>query len=122
MNIGTLKFISNKVPTNQCYAINLNREDSLLINEPVKIEEHLRSLQIMKYTTTIETYEPLTSEELVVEQVPMSTKRMLPATPFPRKYVHSVFADLQDATQAALALRAAGFDKGAIHLITKAIP
>lgn len=71
----------------------------------------------MNYTTTVETYEPLTSEQLVVEQVPVSTKWMLPATPFPRKYVHSVFADLQDARQAALALRAAGFDERDIHLM-----
>ncbi len=71
----------------------------------------------MNYAATLETYEPLTREQLVVEQVPVSTKRMLPATPFPRKYVHSVFADLQDAKQAALALRAAGFDERDIHLM-----
>ncbi len=70
----------------------------------------------MNYAATLETYEPLTIEELVVEQPPMSTKSTLPATPFPRKYVHSVFANLQDARQAAQALRAAGFDERDIHV------
>jgi hypothetical protein len=60
---------------------------------------------------TLETYEPLTREQLVIEQVPVSTKQALPAAPFPRKYVLSVFVDLQDASQAARALRAAGFDE-----------
>jgi hypothetical protein len=71
----------------------------------------------MNNVTTLETYEPLTSEQLVVEQLPVSTKRTLPADPFPRKYVLSVFVDLQDAGQAALALRAAGFDERGIHVL-----
>ena len=62
----------------------------------------------MNYAATLETYEPLTLEELVIEQLPVSTKPALPTAPFPRKYVHSVFVDLQDARQAAQALRAAG--------------
>jgi len=71
----------------------------------------------MNYTATVETYEPLTSEQLIVEQPPVSTKRALPAGPFPRKYVHSVFVNLQDARQAALALRAAGFEEQNIHIL-----
>ena len=71
----------------------------------------------MNNTTTIETYEPLTSEQLVIEQSPVSTKRTLPAGPFPRKYVHSVFANLQDARRAALALRTAGFDERNIYIL-----
>ncbi len=71
----------------------------------------------MNNIATIETYEPLTREQLVVEQLPVSTKRALPATPFPRKYVLSVFVDLQDARQAALALRAAGFDEQGINVL-----
>ncbi len=51
----------------------------------------------MNDAATLETYEPLTTEQLVVEQAPVSTKPTLPAAPFPRKYVHSVFVDLQDA-------------------------
>jgi len=65
----------------------------------------------MNYAATLETYEPLTLEE------PVSTKPTLPAAPFPRKYVHSVFVDLQDARQAAQALRAAGFDERDIHVL-----
>ncbi len=71
----------------------------------------------MNNVATLETYEALTSEQLVVEQLPVSTKRTLPATPFPRKYVLSVFVYLQDARQAALALRAAGFDEQGIHVL-----
>ena len=71
----------------------------------------------MNNIATIETYEPLTREQLVVEQLPVSTKRALPATPFPRKYVLSVFVDLQDARQAAYALRAAGFNERDTHIL-----
>jgi hypothetical protein len=71
----------------------------------------------MNYAATLETYEPLTNEQLVVEQVPVSTKPTLPAAPFPRKYVHSVFVNLQDARQAAQALRAAGFEERGIYVL-----
>jgi hypothetical protein len=71
----------------------------------------------MNDLATLETYEPLTRERLVIEQLPVSTKRALPAAPFPRKYILSVFVDLQDARQAALALRAAGFDERGIHVL-----
>ena len=73
----------------------------------------------MNDVATLETYEPLTSEPLVVEQMPVSTKQTLPAAPFPRKYILSVFVDLQDARQAALALRAAGFDERGIHVLQR---
>ena len=52
-----------------------------------------------------------------VEQFPVSSQRTLPAAPFPRKYVHSVFDDVQDAVQAVHALRAAGYDGRDIHLM-----
>jgi hypothetical protein len=53
-----------------------------------------------------------------VEQLPVSSQRTLPAAPFPCKYVHSVFDDVQDAMQAVHALRAAGYDDRDIHLMT----
>ena len=71
----------------------------------------------MNNVATLERYETLTSEQLVVEQLPVSTKRTLPAAQFPRKYVLSVFVDLQDARQAAGALHAAGFDERGIHVL-----
>lgn len=42
----------------------------------------------------------------------------LNATPFPRKYIHSVFDTLQDAVQAKLALQAARYAARDIHLMT----
>lgn len=51
------------------------------------------------------------------EQVPVSSQRTFPATPFPRKYVHSVIDDLQYAVQAVYALRAAGYDARDIHVM-----
>ncbi len=68
-------------------------------------------------TIDLETYELLMSEPMIIELVPASTKRMLPAAPFPRKYVHSMFVDRQDAMQAAQALRAAGFDEKDIYVL-----
>ena len=73
----------------------------------------------MNDIATLETYEPLTREQLVVEQLPVSANRTLPAAPFPRKFVLSVFVDLQDASQAAHALRAAGFDERSIHVLQR---
>lgn len=58
----------------------------------------------MRNATTLEKH-----ESLIVEQVL--------GTPFPRKYVHSVFVDLQDAQQAAQALRAAHFDEHDIYVL-----
>ena len=72
----------------------------------------------MNNTATVETYEPLTIEQLIIEQSAVSTKQTLPTAPFPRKYVHSVFVNLQDARRAALALRAAGFDERNIYILS----
>jgi hypothetical protein len=71
----------------------------------------------MIYTETLETYDQLTSEQVDVEQLPMTMERKLPAAPFPRKYVLSVFINLQDARQAANALCTAGFNEGDIHIL-----
>ena len=71
----------------------------------------------MNYITTLETYEQLISEQVGVEQLPVSTELKLPTAPFPRKYVLSVFVDLQDARQAAYALHAAGFNERDIHIL-----
>ena len=71
----------------------------------------------MNYTATLETSEQLISEQMDVEQLPMSVEQRLPAAPFPRKYVLSVFVDLQDARQAAHALRVAGFNERDIHIM-----
>jgi hypothetical protein len=51
------------------------------------------------------------------EQLSVSSERTFPAAPFPRKYVHSVFDDLQDAVQAVQALHAAGYAARDIHLM-----
>ncbi len=61
----------------------------------------------MNPTMTADTYERLS----------VSSERTFPAAPFPRKYVHSVFDDLQDAMQAVQALRAAGYAARDIHLM-----
>src|SRR5258708_13785006 len=52
-----------------------------------------------------------------IAQLPVSSQGTFPPAPFPRKYVHSVFDDLQDAMQAVHALRAAGYDVRDIHLM-----
>lgn len=41
-----------------------------------------------------------------------------PAAPFPRKYIHIAFDDLQDAVQAFTALLNSGYDARNIHLMT----
>ena len=51
------------------------------------------------------------------EQLLVSSERTFPAAPFPRKYVHSVFNDQQDALQAAQALRAIGYESQDIHIL-----
>ena len=58
-------------------------------------------------TMTQDTYEPMS----------VSSERTFPEAPFPHKYVHSVFDDLQDARQAFHTLRAAGFDTRDIHIM-----
>ncbi|HET7637114.1 MAG TPA: hypothetical protein VFK47_00090, partial [Ktedonobacteraceae bacterium] len=53
----------------------------------------------------------------IYEQLTVPSQRAFPAAPFPRKYVHSVFDDPQDAVQAVQALQAAGYDAGDIHFM-----
>ena len=71
----------------------------------------------MKNMSILEPVVQSTDKVFVIEQLPVPTKRMLPTRPFPLKHVHSVFARLQDARQAALALRNAGFDERNIHIL-----
>ena len=71
----------------------------------------------MKNVAILDKQETLTLEQSVVEQVPAFTKRVLPVAPFPKKYVLSMFVDLQDARQAALSLCAAGFDERNIYVL-----
>jgi hypothetical protein len=53
----------------------------------------------------------------IYEQLPISSKRTFPATPFPRKHVHSVIDNLRDAVLAVYALRAAGYDARDSHVM-----
>jgi N-formylglutamate amidohydrolase len=62
----------------------------------------------MNSTMTQDTYEPMS----------VSSERTFPEAPFPRKYVHSVFENLQDARQAAHVLSTTGFDARDIHIMT----
>ena len=71
----------------------------------------------MLYTATHETYEQLTDEHMSIEQLPMPMEQRFPAAPFPRKFVLSVFSDLQDVRQAADALYMAGFDEREIYIL-----
>lgn len=52
------------------------------------------------------------------QQVVVSTMRTFPAAPFPRKYIHSVFNNLEDAMHALLTLLVAGYDAKDIHIMT----
>ena len=52
------------------------------------------------------------------EESSITSGRALPTTPFPRKYVHSVFTDRQDALQAAQSLRNAGYGASDIYVLT----
>ncbi|MBA2682514.1 MAG: hypothetical protein H0U76_29490 [Ktedonobacteraceae bacterium] len=54
----------------------------------------------------------------IYEHVSVSSELTFPAAPFPRKYVHSVFNNLQDAVQAVLALLVAGYAADDIHVMT----
>ena len=71
----------------------------------------------MMYTTTLETYEQFTSDNVRPEQLALPIERKLPALPFPKKYVLSVFVDLSSALRAAYALSEAGFDKREIQIL-----
>ncbi len=61
----------------------------------------------MNSTATIDTY----------EQLALSSQQTLPTTPFPRKHVHCVFDNLQDAVQAYRILLEAGYDEKNIHIL-----
>jgi hypothetical protein len=52
------------------------------------------------------------------QQTALSSEQTFPVAPFPRKYIHSAFRDLQDAVQAFTALLNAGYDSVDIHLMT----
>lgn len=54
------------------------------------------------------------------EKLSLTSTRVLPTAPFPRKHVHSVFNDRQDALQAAEGLRQAGFDSRDVYVLTSA--
>ena len=51
------------------------------------------------------------------EQLPVSSERTFPSTPYPRTYIHGVLEDLYDAVQAVHTLRSLGFDPGDIHVM-----
>ena len=54
------------------------------------------------------------------EALSIPSERMLPTTPFPRKYIHSAFNDREDALRAAQALRDAGYDSRDIYVLAYA--
>src|SRR5260221_14769801 len=51
------------------------------------------------------------------EQLSVPSQRTFPAARFPRKYVNSLFDNLQDAVQAVQALQNAGYYAGDIHFM-----
>ncbi|HZU70334.1 MAG TPA: hypothetical protein VFA09_23895 [Ktedonobacteraceae bacterium] len=51
------------------------------------------------------------------EQLDVSPQQEFPGDSYPHKYVHSVFVNEQDATQAIQALRAAGYTPDDIHFM-----
>ena len=51
------------------------------------------------------------------KQSPVSEEQKTPAASFPREYVLAAFINLQDAQQAANALRTAGFDEQDTHVL-----
>jgi|SRR5579859_1161604 len=54
------------------------------------------------------------------EELSITSERALPTTPFPRKYIHSAFNDLQDALRAAQSLRDAGYDTRDMYILAYA--
>jgi len=50
--------------------------------------------------------------------VTITSRRVFPATPYPRNYVHCVFDDLQDVALAIEALQSAGYNTGDIHVMS----
>jgi hypothetical protein len=65
---------------------------------------------------TFTTHTP-TSQE-IHQQGAVSSELTFPVAPFPRKYIHSVFNRLQDATHAMLAMHLAGYAASNIHIMT----
>ncbi len=61
----------------------------------------------MNYAATYEGY----------GQPSLSSQLTFPVAPFLKKYVHSVFDDLQQARQAVQALHDAGYDARSVHLM-----
>jgi hypothetical protein len=51
------------------------------------------------------------------EQLALSSQQIFPADSYPRKYVHSVFDDAQDAAQAIQELQKLGYDAQNIHFL-----
>ena len=51
------------------------------------------------------------------EESLLTFERTFPAAPFPRKHIHSVFNDRQEALQAARALCEAGYNAGDVHVM-----
>ena len=56
-------------------------------------------------------------ESLTVEPTTVMAKKHLPSSPFPRKYVHSVFTTMHDAQQAAQTLQNAHFAESDVYLL-----
>ncbi len=52
------------------------------------------------------------------KQFASPAKQVYPAAPFPRKYVHCVFDDLQDAVQASLTLLPSDYEGNSIQVLT----
>ena len=66
---------------------------------------------------TLETLERQDAQE-TYEQASISSQRVFPAAPYPRKYIHCVFDDLQDMAQAVQTLQAADYNTDDIHLMS----
>ncbi len=78
----------------------------LKTDEPMQ-EVHNQEEQIMN----------LVEIQSVIEQKTRSSEQVLPAAPFPRKYIHTAFHDFQEAVQAFMALLGSGYNASDIHLM-----
>ncbi len=52
------------------------------------------------------------------EQLTISSQRAFPAAPYPRKYIHCVFDNVQDVASAVQALQDAGYAAADIHVMS----
>jgi hypothetical protein len=52
------------------------------------------------------------------EQLTITSQRVFPAAPYPRKHVHCVFDNLQDVAEAVQALQSAGYNDDDIHVMS----